>query len=115
MTRQQAIFVLENVEAHGLAEDAKQLAIEALKTLEEASRYEEKLSYHTNGIIDIARATLTIDSSTYPIIVTNVTLPPPPKSEFIEMFEHFNNIVPTRNVVIEGFVDWKAMHKEVAE
>lgn len=113
MTRQQAIFVLESVEAHGLADDAKQLAIEALKTLEEASRYEEKLSYHTNGIIDIARATLTIDSSTYPIIVTNVTLPP--KSEFVEMFEHFNNIVPTRDIVIEGFVDWKAMHKEVAE
>lgn len=114
MTRQQAIFVLENVDAHGLADDAKRLAIEALKTLEEASSYEEKLSYQTDGINDIARATLTIDTSTYPIIVTNVTLPP--KSEVVEMFEHFNkSILPTKEIVIEGFLDWKAMHKEVAE
>lgn len=115
MTRQQAIFVLENVDAHGLADDAKRIAIEALKTLEEASSYEEKLSYQTDGINDIARATLTIDTSTYPIIVTNVTLPPPPDSKFIEMFEHVNKIVPSRDIVIEGFLDWKAMHKEVAE
>ncbi len=32
MTREQAIFVLECVEAHGLADDAKRIAIEALKS-----------------------------------------------------------------------------------
>ena len=31
MTRQEAIFILECVEAHGLAEDAKRIALEALK------------------------------------------------------------------------------------
>ncbi|MBO7093574.1 MAG: hypothetical protein J6W33_01535 [Spirochaetia bacterium] len=43
MTRTEAIFVLECVEAHGLADDARKMAIEALKV--EPTLYGYKLEH----------------------------------------------------------------------